>query len=105
MRSRLFVFLVIRMNIEKHLLDSAKMAVRAEIEKAVDKVKLGMIPRKPRTELGKWFRRRYYIEAARGRKCREWKQKKGGEQWGRGRQRKRRNKPIPFNTENKSNRR
>lgn len=38
---------------------------RQEIEKAIDKVKLGMVPAKRRTDLDEWFRRRFYIETAR----------------------------------------
>ena len=63
--------MVMKINIEKHLLDSTKMAVKAEIEKAVNKIKLGMIPNKPRTKLDEWWRRRYYIETNRLRKYAE----------------------------------
>lgn len=53
------------MNAEKLLVEAANERWKTEIEKAVDKVKLGMIPRKPRTKLDEWFRRRYYIETNR----------------------------------------
>ena len=33
---------------------------RTEIEKAVDKVKWGAIPVKPRNELQKWWRKQFY---------------------------------------------
>ena len=71
MRSRLLAFMVIEMNVDKVLVEAAKARWKADIEKAVDKVKLGMIPRKPRTKLDEWWRRRYYIETARLRKYAE----------------------------------
>ena len=33
---------------------------RVEIERAIDKVKLGVVPAKKRTKLDKWFRRQWY---------------------------------------------
>ena len=33
---------------------------RREIERAVDKVKLGVAPRRSRTALGRWFRKQWY---------------------------------------------
>jgi hypothetical protein len=59
------------MNAEKLLVEAAKERWKTEIEKAINKVKLGMIPRKPRTKLDEWWRRRYYIETARLRKYAE----------------------------------
>ena len=53
------------MNAEKLLAEAVKARRKAEIEKAINKVKLGMIPKKPRTKLDEWFRRRYYIETNR----------------------------------------
>jgi hypothetical protein len=53
------------MNTEKLLVEASKERWKAEIEKAVDKVKLGMIPRKPRTKMDEWWRRRFYIETNR----------------------------------------
>ena len=41
---------------------------QAEIERAVDKVKLGLIPAKKRTEVDKWFRRQWYRAMMRGRR-------------------------------------
>ena len=58
------------MNAEKLLVEAAKERWKTEIEKAINKVKLGMIPKKPRTKLDEWWRRRYYIETARLRKSR-----------------------------------
>lgn len=43
---------------------------RAEIERAVDKVKLGAVPAKKRTKLDKWFRRQWYRSMMKGRKRR-----------------------------------
>ena len=70
------------MDIEKYILDSAK----AEIEKAINKVKLGMISAKPRDQWREWWRRRFYIETARIKKHvrpeerpkRKWPKKSGG---------------------------
>ena len=42
---------------------------RAEIERAVDKVKLGVVPAKKRTKLDKWFRRQWYRTQMRNRKA------------------------------------
>ena len=53
------------MDTEQLLIEAAKKRCKAEIEKAINKVKLGMIPVKPRTKLDEWYRRRYYIEGAR----------------------------------------
>ena len=44
---------------------------QAEIEKAVDKVKLGVIPRRKRTRTDEWFRRQWYKAMMRDRKKRE----------------------------------
>jgi len=60
------------MNAEELLVDATKACWAEEIEKAVNKIKLGMIPSKTRTKLGEWFRRRYYIETARMEKSRQW---------------------------------
>ena len=65
MRNRLLAFMVINMNAEELLVEATKQRWKAEIEKAIDKVKLGMIPAKPRTKLDEWWRRRYYIETNR----------------------------------------
>jgi hypothetical protein len=43
---------------------------QAEIERAVDKVKLGVIPVKKRTKTDKWFRRQWYRAMMRDRKRR-----------------------------------
>jgi len=43
---------------------------QAEIERAVDKVKLGVVPGRKRTNTDKWFRRQWYRERARDRKRR-----------------------------------
>ena len=43
----------------------------AEIERAVDKVKLGVVPGRKRTETDKWFRRQWYRSMMRDRKRRE----------------------------------
>ena len=64
------------MNAEKMLVDATKARWEEEVEKAVDKVKLGMIPVKPRTKLDEWFRRRYYIETNRLGKSRQWPHQK-----------------------------
>ncbi len=94
--------MVITMNAEKLLVETAKQRWKAEIERAVAKVKLGMIPAKPRSQLDEWFRRRYYIEAARMSRYAERKQSKGKkrsrprEPW------KQRNKPSSFNMEKNS---
>jgi len=45
-----------------------------EIEKAVDKVKLGIIPAKKRTKTDQWFRKQWYRSMMRDRK----KKAKGG---------------------------
>ena len=37
----------------------------AEIERAVDKVKLGVVPGRKRTKTEKWFRRQWYRSMAR----------------------------------------
>ncbi|MFB0555222.1 MAG: hypothetical protein ACETWQ_18095 [Phycisphaerae bacterium] len=42
----------------------------AEIERAVDKVKLGVVPGRKRTRTGKWFRRQWYRAMMRDRKRR-----------------------------------
>ena len=65
------------MNAEKMLVDATKARWEEEVEKAVDKVKLGMIPVKPRTKLDEWFRRRYYIETNRLEKSRQCKPNQG----------------------------
>jgi hypothetical protein len=41
---------------------------RAEIEKAVDKVKRGIVPSRKRTKIDKWFRRQWYRTQMRDRK-------------------------------------
>jgi hypothetical protein len=41
---------------------------RAEIERAVDKVKLGIVPGRKRNELDKWFRKQWYRSMMRDRK-------------------------------------
>ena len=41
---------------------------RSEIEKAVDKVKLGIVPSKKRTKTGKWFRKQWFRTMMRDRK-------------------------------------
>jgi len=41
---------------------------QAEIEKAVDKVKLGIIPAGKRTKTDQWFRRQWYRSMMRDRK-------------------------------------
>jgi len=43
---------------------------QAEIERAVDKVKLGVVPGRKRTKTDKWFRRQWYRARARDRKRR-----------------------------------
>ncbi len=43
---------------------------QAEIERAIDKVKLGTIPVKKRTKTDKWFRRQWYRAMMRDRKRR-----------------------------------
>ena len=53
------------MDTEKVLVETAKADWKAEIEKAIDKVKLGMIPAKPRTKADEWWRRRCYLETNR----------------------------------------
>jgi len=60
------------MNAEELLIETARACWEEEVEKAVDKVKLGMISSKPRTGLDKWFRRRYYIETNRLGKSKKW---------------------------------
>ena len=40
---------------------------KAEIERAVDKVKLGVIPERKRTKTDEWFRRQWYREMMRDR--------------------------------------
>ena len=60
------------MNAEELLVEATKARWEEEVEKAVDKIKLGMIPVKPRTKLDEWFRRRYYIETNRLGKARQW---------------------------------
>jgi hypothetical protein len=42
---------------------------QAEIEKAVDKVKLGVVPAKKRTKIDKWFRRQWYRAQMNDRKA------------------------------------
>jgi hypothetical protein len=42
---------------------------RAEIERAIDKVKLVIVPARKRTKLDKWFRRQLYRTQMRGRKA------------------------------------
>jgi len=41
---------------------------QAEIEKAVDKVKLGVVPGRKRTRTDKWFRRQWYRSMMRDRR-------------------------------------
>ena len=41
---------------------------RAEIEKAVDKVKMGAVPARKRTKTDKWFRKQWYRSMMRDRK-------------------------------------
>lgn len=53
------------MNAEKLLVEAAKARWKTEIEKSINKVKLGMIPKKPRNKLDEWWRRRFYIETNR----------------------------------------
>jgi hypothetical protein len=43
---------------------------QAEIERAVDKVKLCVVPGRKRTKTEKWFRRQWYRSMARDRKRR-----------------------------------
>jgi len=43
---------------------------QAEIERAVDKIKLGVVPTRKRTKTEKWFRRQWYRSMARDRKRR-----------------------------------
>ena len=43
---------------------------QAEIEKAIDKVKLGVVPSRKRTRTDKWFRRQWYRAMIRDRKRR-----------------------------------
>jgi hypothetical protein len=43
---------------------------QAEIERAVDKVKLGAIPKRKRTKTDKWFRKQWYRTMMRDRKRR-----------------------------------
>jgi len=42
---------------------------QAEIERAVDKVKLGVVPGRKRTKMDKWFRRQWYRARDRKRRC------------------------------------
>jgi hypothetical protein len=42
---------------------------QAEIEKAVDKVKLGIVPARKRTKEHKWFRRQWFRAMMRDRKA------------------------------------
>jgi len=44
---------------------------QAEIERAVDKVKLGVVPGRKRTKIDKWFRRQWFRSMMRDRKRRE----------------------------------
>ena len=44
-----------------------------EIERAVDKVKLGVFPGRKRTKAGKWFRRQWYRTRARDRRTKNGK--------------------------------
>jgi len=46
---------------------------QAEIEWAVDKVKLGVVPGRKQTETDKWFRRQWYRSRARDRKTKNGK--------------------------------
>ncbi len=94
--------MVITMNAETLLVETAKERWRAEIERAVAKVKLGMIPVKPRTKLDEWFRRRYYIEAARMSRYAERKQSKGKKRSRPRKPWKPRNKPSAFHMEKNS---
>ena len=41
---------------------------QAEIEKAVDNVKMGVVPYKKRTKTDKWFRKQFYRSMMRDRK-------------------------------------
>jgi hypothetical protein len=41
---------------------------QVEIEKAIDKVKLGVVPARKRTETDKWFRQQWYRAMMRDRK-------------------------------------
>jgi hypothetical protein len=41
-----------------------------EVERAVDKVKLGAIPKRKRTKMNKWFRRQWYRSMMKDRKRR-----------------------------------
>ncbi len=52
-----FIVIGDKMDIEKHLVDSAKESIRDEIEKAITNAK--------RTELDKWWRRQFYKEFGR----------------------------------------
>ena len=56
--------MVIKMDITQLAAEAMSAAWKAEIDRAIDKVKLGMIPTKPRTELDKWWRRQFYRETA-----------------------------------------
>ena len=42
---------------------------QAEIERAVDKVKLGVVPARKRTKTDKWFRRQWFSAMMRDRKA------------------------------------
>jgi len=44
---------------------------QAEIERAVDKVKLGVVPGRKRTKIDKWFRQQWFRSMMRDRKRRE----------------------------------
>ena len=50
---------------------------QAEIERVVDKVKLGAVPAKKRMETDRWFRKQWYRAMMRDRKRREGRRRFG----------------------------
>jgi hypothetical protein len=48
--------------------DNLKRKYKAEIERAIDKIKLGVVPGRKRTKDGKWWRKQWYRSMMRDRK-------------------------------------
>jgi len=64
LESRLVALVEVKMNSVELAAKGLPAVWQAEIERAVDNVKMSMVPGKRRTEFGKWFRRQWYREAA-----------------------------------------
>ena len=50
--------------------DNLKRKYTAEIERAIDKIKLGVVPGRKRTKMDQWFRRQWFRTMMRDRKRR-----------------------------------